>query len=42
MVEATAPTSYNYEVSFEMKKVFTPPEVTGNSIKLIYRTDLSF
>jgi hypothetical protein len=33
MVESTAPT---YEVSFEMKKHFTPTEITGNSYTLIY------
>ena len=33
MVESTAPT---YEVNFEMKKHFTPTEITGKSYTLIY------
>lgn len=35
MVEATQPVEISYDVSFEMKKHFTPSELTGNSINLI-------
>jgi hypothetical protein len=31
MVESTATTSGQYDVSFEMKKHFTPSELTGKS-----------